>query len=88
MHGFGFAGALKGLGLGAGSLLPPLLGFNVGVELGQLAIVAAFVPLAWVLRATPVYRRAALTGGSVGIALLATVWLAERALNLDWLGVA
>ena len=88
VHGFGFAGALKGLGLGAGSLLPPLLGFNVGVELGQLAIVAAFVPLAWVLRATPVYRRAALTGGSVGIALLATVWLAERALNLDWLGVA
>lgn len=79
VHGFGFAGALKDLGLQAGSLAWPLLGFNLGVELGQLAIVAAFVPLAWALRATRGYQWLGLSAGSVAIALLAVVWLIERA---------
>ena len=86
VHGFGFAGALKDLGLNAGSLAGPLLGFNLGVELGQLALVALFVPLAWLLRPTVAYRRAAMLGGSSVIAMLALVWLAERALNLDLMG--
>ncbi len=82
VHGFGFAGALKDLGLGSGSLLSPLLGFNLGVELGQLAIVAVFVPIAWLLRPQRAYRVGAVQAGSAAIALLALVWLAERALNL------
>lgn len=85
IHGFGFAGALKDLGLGGGSLAWPLLGFNLGVELGQLLIVLIFVPLAWTLRPTRLYRRGVLTAGSSAIALLASVWLAERALDLDLL---
>ena len=87
VHGFGFAGALKDLGLGEGTLVVPLLGFNLGVELGQLAIVALFVPLAWVLRPTPIYRRGAFMAGSVAIALLASVWLAERAFDVELLGL-
>ena len=67
VHGFGFAGALKDLGLNAGSLAGPLLGFNLGVELGQLALVALFVPLAWLLRPTVAYRRAAMLGGSSAV---------------------
>jgi hypothetical protein len=83
IHGFGFASALKDLGLPTGSLALSLFGFNVGVELGQLAIVCAFLPIAYALRATWTYRRVVLAGGSVAIAAIAGVWLLERALNLQ-----
>jgi len=82
LHGFGFAGALQDLGLPSGSLAISLAGFNLGVECGQLAIVAAFLPLAYCARATFAYRRIVLTGGSLAIATIASVWLAERALDL------
>ena len=82
LHGFGFAGVLADLGLPAGARALALAGFNLGVELGQLAIVAAFVPLAYAARTSRWYPRLALYGGSLAIALLATVWLAERAFDL------
>jgi len=82
LHGFGFAGALADLGLPTGSLALSLAGFNVGVELGQLAIVAAFLPVAYGLRATWGYRRLLLAGGSTAIAAVATVWFAERAFDV------
>lgn len=82
IHGFGFASVLTDLGLPRGSLVSSLLGFNLGVELGQLAIVAAFLPLAYALRATWLYARIVFIGGSVAVTLLATAWLLERALNL------
>ncbi|PWF55725.1 HupE/UreJ family protein [Massilia glaciei] len=77
IHGFGFAGVLAGLGLPQSSLVLCLFGFNFGVELGQLAIVAVFVPLAYLLRATWFYRQLMTTGSAV-IAAIAAVWLAER----------
>lgn len=83
VHGFGFAGALKDLGLADAPLGWSLLGFNLGVELGQLAVVAAFVPLAWALRATVFYRRGVLAGGSGAIAMLAALWLVERAADVS-----
>ncbi len=82
VHGFGFASVLAELGLPRDALALALLGFNVGVELGQLAIVAAVLPLAFALRDTRLYRRMLLPGGSVAIALVACVWLAER--MFDW----
>jgi hypothetical protein len=82
LHGFGFAGALQDLGLPTGSLALSLAGFNIGVELGQLAIVAAFLPVAFALRTTWAYRRVVLAGGSVVIVAIAGVWLAERAFDL------
>ena len=81
IHGFGFASVLRDLGLPQGSLLASLLGFNVGVEIGQLAIVAAFLPLAWLLRKTWLYRQV-LTVGSLAIALVACVWLVERVADI------
>ncbi|MBB3121390.1 HupE/UreJ family protein [Pseudoduganella violacea] len=87
VHGFGFAGVLAGLGLPAGSTLLSLAGFNLGVELGQLAIVALFLPLTYVLRATWFYQRALLRGGSAAIALLASVWLLERSLDMQLAGI-
>jgi len=52
------------------------------VETGQLAIVGCFLPLAFLLRRTWLYRRMVLIGGSWLIALIAGIWLAERVLNL------
>jgi len=82
MHGFGFASVLVDLGLPQGSLLLALVAFNIGVEVGQLAIVAVFLPLAYVARGTLFHRRAILVGGSSCVALIAAFWLVERALNV------
>ena len=79
LHGFGFAGVLGDLGLPKSATVLALAAFNAGVELGQLAIVAAFVPLAYALRGTWVYRQLMVKCGSAGIALLAMLWLVERA---------
>ena len=81
IHGFGFAGALGELGLPDGALALSLASFNIGVEAGQLAVVAMFVPLAFALRATFAYRQVALRAGSVAIALVALVWFVERAFD-------
>jgi hypothetical protein len=59
-----------------------LLGFNLGVEIGQLAIVAAFLPVAYALRATGFYRRGVFVGGSLITLAIALIWLVERAFDL------
>jgi hypothetical protein len=82
IHGFGFASVLTELGLPRDALVLSLLGFNVGVEIGQLAIVACFLPVAYLLRNTSLYRKGAFVGGSVLTMLVALVWLAERVFNL------
>jgi hypothetical protein len=76
VHGFGFAGVLDELALPRERLLPALFGFNVGVELGQLAIVA----LAW-----PLLRLLSrLRGGSVGSAVEELGSAAVCGLGLFW----
>ncbi len=82
IHGFGFASVLADLGLPQGALVLALVGFNVGVELGQLAIVAVFVPLAFWLRATRFYQVGVLKAGSLLIAVLAGWWLVQRVFDL------
>jgi hypothetical protein len=79
LHGLGFAGALADLGIDRTHLAETLVGFNVGVELGQLTVVAA---AALVLRALPVQierRRAWITvPGSLAIAVIGAYWAVER----------
>jgi len=87
IHGFGFASALKDLGLSKAALAGPLLMFNLGVELGQLSIVSVFVPIAWSLRKKAWYPRGVLVAGSVLIALLALAWLIERMFDLKFLPI-
>ena len=82
IHGFGFASVLTELGLPQDALVLSLLGFNLGVETGQLAIVAVFLPVAYVLRNTPLYRKGVFVAGSWLTMLVALVWLLERAFNL------
>lgn len=82
IHGFGFASVLADLGLPKDALVLALVGFNVGVELGQLAIVLTFVPVAFALRRTRFYRIGILRAGSLVIAALAAWWFIERAFDL------
>ena len=82
IHGFGFASVLSDLGLPKESLALSLVSFNLGVEVGQLAIVGVFLPLAYGLRNSWTYQRLVLVSASLGIAALAFAWLIERALDL------
>lgn len=83
IHGFGFASVLADLGLPGGALALALAGFNLGVESGQLTLVLVFLPLAYALRGSWFYHRAALQCGSLAVAAVALVWLLERSLLLN-----
>ena len=85
VHGFGFASALEDLGGNGASLVATLAAFIVGVEAGQLVVVSVFLPLAYAFALRAWYRPVVLRAGSIAIALLATVWFAERAFNLKLL---
>lgn len=85
LHGFGFANALRDLGLHTGQLAATLFGFNLGVEIGQLAIVAVFFPLAYSLRELLFYKRVVLQFGSASIVVIASTWMAERVFDFKWL---
>jgi hypothetical protein len=81
IHGLGFASVLTDLGLAGWNLVLALVGFNLGVEVGQLALVLVFIPIAFALRETRFYRVAFMPAGAVLIGLLATYWLAVRAMG-------
>lgn len=83
IHGFGFASVLADLGLPQGALILALVGFNLGVEIGQLAIVSVFLPLAYLARKTWIYQRVIFVAGSLIIVALAGTWLIERAFNMS-----
>lgn len=80
LHGFGFASVLADMGLPHGARLLSLCAFNLGIEIGQLAVVLAVMPVVYWLRNDTRYRRALLPWGSVSIAAVASVWLIQRAL--------
>jgi len=85
IHGFGFATALSDLGLKRGAMALTLIGFNLGVEVGQLAIAAVFLPAAFAARRTWVYQTPVLRFGSTFVILIAGTWCAERALNVSFM---
>lgn len=82
LHGFGFASALADLGLPRDALALCLLAFNLGVEFGQLCVVAVLLPSAFLIRRSGFYRRVVLLPGSLLIALLAFLWLIERVFDM------
>lgn len=78
IHGLGFAGALGELSLPPASLVIGLLGFNIGVEFGQLAVIGiAFAATAW-LKEEKKYRDFVVVPGSAMIAVLGVYWTFER----------
>jgi hypothetical protein len=79
VHGFGFASALADLHLAKSSLAGALVGFNVGVELGQAAIVAVLAPLIAMMRRRAFFRRYAIPAGAGGIFCCGITWFVQRA---------
>lgn len=86
LHGFGFSSVLADIGLPPQNLLPALFGFNLGVELGQLALVVGFLPVAFCLRKSVGYRRFGLVAGSAVAGAVAAAWFLERGLGISLLG--
>jgi hypothetical protein len=79
IHGFGFASVLTEFGLPPDRKLVALISFNVGVELGQLAIVAALLPVLFFARRTIAYTSVVIPVGSIVISTIALIWFIERA---------
>lgn len=81
LHGLGFAGVLGELGLPEQERLLALVGFNAGIELGQLTVIAgAALACGW-FRTAPWYRRRLVVPASAAIALVGLVWAVERVLS-------
>ena len=85
IHGFGFAGALQEMGLPANAVVPALAAFNIGVEIGQVAIVSIVVPALILLdrlfavdRTKPVRAAALVYALSAVITVLGSYWLVTR----------
>ncbi|MBT3140510.1 HupE/UreJ family protein [Phaeobacter gallaeciensis] len=79
LHGLGFASVLGEFGLPQGQFLPALIGFNVGVELGQLAVIAvAFLTVGIWFRNKYWYRGRIAIPASVVIAMIGLFWFVER----------
>lgn len=79
LHGLGFAAVLEEVGLPAGQFIPALIGFNIGVELGQLSVIAgAFLAVGLWYGNKPWYRARISVPASVVIALIGAFWFVER----------
>jgi hypothetical protein len=78
VHGLGFASALGDLGANGAGVAVSLAGFNVGVELGQIAVVAVGLPLLFAVRGYWFGRAAVNYACSTACGVLAMVWLAQR----------
>lgn len=86
LHGYGFSSALDDAGLRGRSVVVPLLTFNLGVELGQLAVVCLVLPLLFLARRWKRYETVILRGCSFVIALIACAWFVERVFDVKLLG--
>ncbi len=87
VHGFGFAGVLGELNLSRGAFAWALLQFNVGLELGQMLVVASTVGLLYFVRQRGRYPRWVIGGGSVAALLIGVLWFAERTANVSLLPI-
>jgi hypothetical protein len=78
VHGFGFANALRGIDVSGFRLTPVLVGFNLGVEVAQLLIIAAALPILWLLSRARSYAHRVMPALSIATALTGGVWLIGR----------
>ncbi|MFQ3304763.1 MAG: hydrogenase/urease accessory protein HupE, partial [Oceanospirillaceae bacterium] len=79
LHGMGFAGVLSGLGLPESDFVTALVFFNVGVEAGQLSVIAvSFLSVFWLLKNQQRYRQWVVIPVSTLISLIGLFWTYER----------
>lgn len=83
LHGLGFAGVLSPYGLEQATMVPTLLAFNLGVEVGQLIVIVAVFPVLYLLRRWSGYRFAVLYPGSAALIAIGMFWFVRRAFDLD-----
>jgi hypothetical protein len=83
-HGFGFASVMRELAIPEEYLLWSLLGFNVGVEIGQLTIVGVVVPVLFLLRNKFFYPRVVMPVGASALIFVSLYWFVERAFDVDF----
>jgi len=83
IHGLGFADALREFGIGGAGpgIVLPLVGFNLGVEIGQLSVAAIILPMLWCLRKQPFLMHRLAPVCSVGIVVAGSYWMIERILG-------
>lgn len=81
IHGFGFAGALREVGLPRSSIPTALVGFNLGVEFGQLAVLAVLLPLIALIRRKTWFDQWAVPGASILVILAGLVWFVARVVS-------
>jgi HupE / UreJ protein len=86
VHGLGFAGALRNLALPLRARGLALLAFNLGVELGQLALVVVILPVLYILSRRGRYPRFVMGAGSLAISWLAALWVLQRGFGISLLG--
>jgi hypothetical protein len=80
LHGLGFASVLGDYGIASGRFVPALLGFNIGVEFGQLTVIAmAFAATGWFITRSW-YRQVIAIPASLVIAAIGAYWVVERTL--------
>jgi hypothetical protein len=82
LHGFGFAVVLMDLTMPKATLAQALLGFNVGVEIGQLLVVLLLFPLVYALRKQSFYRVQILYTCATLTLIISSLWFVERAFDL------
>ena len=82
-HGMGFAGGLMDLGVLDEHLGLSVVAFNIGIEIGQIVIVAVMLPLLFAVRRLELYRKVFLKVAAVGLILVSGVWVIERAFDVD-----
>lgn len=83
LHGLGFAAVLQDFGLPQNSFFAAIIGFNIGVELGQVFVIAlAFLAVGLWFRTRPWYRQSIAIPASAVIALVGVFWLLERTLPI------
>jgi hypothetical protein len=82
-HGLGFAAGLMDLGALREHRALSVLAFNLGIELGQVLIVMALLPLLYLVRGLALYRKVVVPAAAVGMILVSGVWVIERAFGVD-----
>ena len=82
IHGLGFANFLSSISLNSDTLLSSLVGFNLGVEIGQILIITLLFPVIFWLRQFKIYRNWGIPIAMMTIILLSSLWTIERSINL------
>jgi hypothetical protein len=77
IHGFGFANALKELNLPKQDFAITIFSFNIGVEIGQIIIVLAILPIIYIFRKNILYKYF-IIGASIIVAIISILWIIDR----------